>query len=65
MASSEVSIKGNCVNGKGESYSSGHNDAKNATEGQNAHSSTVRGNSGAFSCISAQKFLVRVISGLE
>ncbi|KAI4343553.1 hypothetical protein L6164_010889 [Bauhinia variegata] len=41
MASSEVSIKGNCVNGNGESYSSGynnHNDARNATEGQNAHS---------------------------
>ncbi|KAI4336386.1 hypothetical protein L6164_014919 [Bauhinia variegata] len=40
MASSEVSIKGNCMNGKGESYSSGynnHNDARNALEGQNAH----------------------------
>ena len=41
MASSEVLIKGNCVNGKVESYSSGHNDAKNIIEGQNAHSSSV------------------------
>ncbi|KAF7840235.1 Auxin response factor 2 [Senna tora] len=46
MASSEVSIKGNCMNGKGESYSSGYNnnnnDARNATDAQNAHSSAVK-----------------------
>lgn len=45
MASSEVSIKGNSVNGKGEGFSSGynnHDDARNGTEGQNAQSLTVK-----------------------
>ena len=61
MASSELSIKGNCVNGRGESYSCGnnsHNDARNAKEGQNAHSYTVRGNFGGFSSISSLSFVV-------
>ncbi|XP_028764564.1 auxin response factor 2 [Neltuma alba] len=43
MASPEVSIKGNGVNGMGEGFSSGysnHDDARNGTEGQNAHSLT-------------------------
>ncbi|KAK4264568.1 hypothetical protein QN277_025727 [Acacia crassicarpa] len=43
MASSEVSIKGNGVNGKGEGFASGynnHDDARDVTEGQNAHSLT-------------------------
>ena len=51
MASSEVSIKGNLANGKGESktygYNNNHNDARNAAEGQaqNAPSSSAaRGN---------------------
>ncbi|XWS47752.1 hypothetical protein CRYUN_Cryun13aG0011600 [Craigia yunnanensis] len=38
---SEVSIKGNCVNGRGESFSSGYSepkDARNTMEGQNGHS---------------------------
>ncbi|XP_022730418.1 auxin response factor 2A-like isoform X2 [Durio zibethinus] len=41
MTTSEVSIKGNCVNGRGESFSSGYsepNDARSAMEGQNGHS---------------------------
>ncbi|XVF54769.1 hypothetical protein PTKIN_Ptkin05aG0208500 [Pterospermum kingtungense] len=41
MATSEVSIKGNCVNGRGESFSSGYsepNDTRNTMEGQNGHS---------------------------
>ncbi|KAJ7957179.1 Auxin response factor [Quillaja saponaria] len=45
MASSEVSIKANSVNGKVESYSSGysdHNDARNCTDGARAHSSAVK-----------------------
>ncbi|KAK9036373.1 hypothetical protein V6N11_078377 [Hibiscus sabdariffa] len=40
MTTSEVSIKGNCVNGR-ESFSSGYNeqnDARNTMEGQNGHS---------------------------
>lgn len=50
MTASEVSIKGNCVNGRGgESFSSGcsePNDARNTIEGQNGHSTrtaAVRG----------------------
>ncbi|KAE8694529.1 Auxin response factor 23 [Hibiscus syriacus] len=41
MANSEVLMKGNCVNGGGESFCSGYtepNDARNAMEGQNCHS---------------------------
>ncbi|KAK6275843.1 hypothetical protein POUND7_005552 [Theobroma cacao] len=41
MTTSEVSIKGNCVNGRGESFSSGYsepNDARSTMEGQNGHS---------------------------
>ncbi|OMO52358.1 AUX/IAA protein [Corchorus olitorius] len=41
MTTSEVSTKGNCVNGRGESFSSGYsepNDARNTMEGQNGHS---------------------------
>lgn len=52
MTSSEVSIKDNCANQRGESFSSGfsdHNDGRNAGEGQNGHSAgpaAGRGNSG-------------------
>ncbi|KAM0982114.1 hypothetical protein ACFX13_015399 [Malus domestica] len=45
MTSSEVSIRDNCGNQRGESFSSGfsdHNDARNAGEGHNGHS-TVSG----------------------
>ncbi|XWS37052.1 hypothetical protein CRYUN_Cryun19dG0010100 [Craigia yunnanensis] len=41
MTTSEVSIKGNCVNVRGESFSTGYsepNDARNTMEGQNGHS---------------------------
>ncbi|GKV36331.1 hypothetical protein SLEP1_g44473 [Rubroshorea leprosula] len=41
MATSEVSMKGNSVNGRGESFSSGYsepNDVRNTMEGQNCHS---------------------------
>ncbi|XWS51491.1 hypothetical protein CRYUN_Cryun12cG0181000 [Craigia yunnanensis] len=41
MTTSEVSIKGNCVNGRGESFSSGFNepnDDRNTMEGQNGQS---------------------------
>ncbi|XWS60200.1 hypothetical protein CRYUN_Cryun07bG0015100 [Craigia yunnanensis] len=43
MSTSEVLIRGNCVNGRGESFSSGYsepNDARNTMEGQNGH--TIR-----------------------
>ena len=45
MASSEVSIKGNCGNGRGESFSSGYSEpndggmSRSAAEGQKGHSS--------------------------
>ncbi|MBA0685539.1 hypothetical protein Goari_013195, partial [Gossypium aridum] len=41
MTTSEISIKGNCVNGRGDSFSSGYTeprDTRNAMEGQNGHS---------------------------
>ncbi|KAM1339775.1 hypothetical protein ACFX2H_038254 [Malus domestica] len=46
MTSSEVSIKDNCGNPKGESFSSGfrdHNDARTVGEGQNGHSTVSDG----------------------
>ncbi|KAK9278040.1 hypothetical protein L1049_027597 [Liquidambar formosana] len=48
MTSSEVSIKGNCGNGRGESFSSGYSEpndggvSRNATEGQKGHSGAGR-----------------------
>ncbi|GAV60181.1 AUX_IAA domain-containing protein/B3 domain-containing protein/Auxin_resp domain-containing protein [Cephalotus follicularis] len=46
MASSDVSIKANCVNGRGESFTSGYNndgnDTRNGMEGQKGHSSSAR-----------------------
>ena len=41
MTTSEVSIKGNCVNGRGDNFSSGYSEpnvARNTMEGQNGHS---------------------------
>lgn len=47
MASTEVSVKGNGVNGKTEGFPSGYNnheEARNVTESQNAHTLTAKGN---------------------
>ena len=46
MTSSEVSIKDNCGNPRGESFSSGfsdHNDPRTVGEGQNGHSTVSAG----------------------
>lgn len=64
MTSSEVSIKDNCGNQRGDSFSSGfsdHNDVRNNLEGQNSHptvSAAGRGNSGEFGFISADKLWI-------
>ncbi|KAM1850979.1 hypothetical protein ACFX13_015099 [Malus domestica] len=61
MTSSEVSIRDNCGNQRGVSFSSGfndHNDARNAGEGHNGHSTVSgpgRGNSGEYGFISAER----------
>lgn len=66
MGSTEVPIKGNRVDGTGGSHSSvynNHNDAWKPAECQNADpSSTVRGDSGVFTFVESQKFVVSGIS---
>lgn len=71
MTSSEVSVKGNCSNGRGESFSSGcsePNDGGNAMKGVSASLASGKGESSTFcsifffslSRVSRLRFLVRL-----